>query len=98
LHLPVPDPSSELTPQLFGKPTAPLSPPPFRHCWAQAPCGMTGALPLWDRHQPGKRQLYPPACQETHPLGRAGPSSTGFPDNCSTRLLLGPPLESYKCA
>jgi hypothetical protein len=32
------------------------------------------------------------------PLRRAGPSSTGFPDNRSTRLPLEPPQEGYKCS
>jgi hypothetical protein len=62
--------------------------PPIRPCLAPALCGTTQALPHWDRHHPGVRQPHPPACQEPHPLGRASPSSTGFPDNCFTRLLL----------
>jgi hypothetical protein len=40
--------------------------PPSRPCLATAPCGMTGAPPHWDRHQPGTKQLHPPACQESH--------------------------------
>jgi hypothetical protein len=79
----VPDPSLELVPQLSGIPT-----PPIRPCLAPALCGTTGAPPCWDRHHPGVRQLHPPDCQESHFLCGVGPSSTGFPDNRSTRFLL----------
>jgi hypothetical protein len=48
----------------------------------------TGAPPSWDRHHPGARQPHSPACQEPRSLCGAGPSSTGFPDNNSTRLPL----------
>jgi hypothetical protein len=61
---------------------------PIRPCQAPALCGTIGAPPCWDGHQPGMRQLHPATCQEPHPSGGAGPSSTGFPDNRSTRLLL----------
>jgi hypothetical protein len=76
----------------------PLGLPPIRSCRAPALCGMTGAPPNWDRHQPGVRQLHPPVHQEPCPSGRASPSSTVFPHNHSTRLPLRPPLEGSKHA
>jgi hypothetical protein len=76
----------------------PLGLPPIRSCSAPALCGMTGAPPNWDRHQPGVRQLHPPVHQEPCPSGRASPSSTVFPHNHSTRLPLRPPLEGSKHA
>jgi hypothetical protein len=91
------DPSPEPVPELTGIPAS-LSPPPICPCQAPAPCGMTGNLACWDRHQPGVRQLHRPACQETHPLGGASPSSTVFPNNHSTRLLLRLPLKGSKQA
>jgi hypothetical protein len=90
LALPLPPghcPSGSAEPQPcveWPEPTQPIRP-----CLAPAPCGTTGALSCWDRHHPGVRQPHPPACQETCSLCGAGPSSTGFPDNLSTGLLLG---------
>jgi hypothetical protein len=37
---------------------------PIRTSCVPALCGTTGALLHWDRHQPGMRQLHPPAHQE----------------------------------
>jgi hypothetical protein len=78
-----------------------LSPPlrllSIRTCRAPAPCATPGAQPSWDRQQPCERQLHPPAHEKPRPSGRAGPSSTGLPDNHSTRVLLRPPLEVSKC-
>jgi hypothetical protein len=70
----------------------------IRPCWAPAMCGMTGAPPCWERHQPSVRQPHPIACQEPCPSGRAGTSSSGFRDNHSIRLLLGLQLEGSKHA
>jgi hypothetical protein len=88
------DPSPKPVPQLAGIPAPPpTSPPPFRPCWAPAMRG-TARLPP---SGPAELQLCVERL-EPHPAGQApawqnGPSSTGFPDNRSTRLPLRPPLE-----
>jgi hypothetical protein len=78
-------------------------------CWIHAPPGSLlpgpcqihtppGSPPLGAGHQLSVRQPYLPACWDPHHLGGAGPSSTGFPYNCSTRLPFRPPLEVSKSA
>jgi hypothetical protein len=52
--------------------------------WNPTPLGQA---PAW--HETATSTSPPEPC----PSGRTGPSSTGFPDNRSTKLLLGPPLE-----
>jgi hypothetical protein len=78
-------PSAPAEPQLCVKQLdpSPLGSLHLKTCWAPAPCGTTGALPCWDRHQP-----HLPVCQDPCLSGTASPSSTGFPVNYSTRLPL----------
>jgi hypothetical protein len=88
---------------------APLGPPPLGSPASQALLGLSST---WDdqRHTPpgspplrlgtslaGDNHIPQPTWILAHWV-EPGPSSTGFPDNSSTRLLLRPPLESSKCA
>jgi hypothetical protein len=102
-----PDPRPELESHSAG--ILPQIPPHLRPCQALAPCGMTRAKPHHDHHplgpaespplRPGTNSVLdsciPSPTEIPSPWIEQGPSSIGFPDNCSTRLPLKlPPEES----
>jgi hypothetical protein len=90
IHAPLESPP--VTP---STPQALLDPSPMWDNQSHTPLGSSplgpGTSLAWDNHIIQSTRIPAPQVEQ-------GPSCTCFPDNCSTRLPLGPPLEGSKHA
>jgi hypothetical protein len=107
---PMPDPCSARTPAFWAAPDPqPSRIPtprllPLRHCWTPDLHGLTRSMLPWDPcpsvpagSQLGMGQPEPHSTEIPAPWAEPGPSSTGFPDKCTTRLPLRLSLGDSQC-